>query len=63
MPSPIKNPTAWRPTSGQGYVTSPGVSNITDQLGHNITDQLASPITDTGYQVMPKNATTWTQVG
>lgn len=61
MTTPIKNPTAWRPASGAGYLVNNGVINIVDQNSKTITDQLVSPITDTGSQVMPKNPSVWVQ--
>jgi hypothetical protein len=59
----VKNPTAWRPPSGQGSVITVGLQSFIDNLGNFLTDNLGNFIVTTPTYDAPKNPTAWTQVG
>lgn len=65
MTTPVKNPTQWRPQSGQGYIVMSGnlplVANTLLPLVDNTTAHL--PIINTPSYVIPKNPTVWTLSG
>jgi hypothetical protein len=59
---PVKNPTSWRPGSGQGYINFPGLAFIVDQSGNFIVDQSKNFIVSTPTYVVGKSLTNWTPV-
>jgi hypothetical protein len=61
--TPIKNPTSWRPPSGQGFVLTPGAAFVVDKSGNFIVDKSGNFIMTTPSYTTPKQTTTWTQVG
>jgi hypothetical protein len=66
MTAPVKNPTQWMPTSGQGYVITnvPNQTIVTNTL-KSLVDNTSNhyPIVTQASYVVPKNPTLWTQTG
>jgi hypothetical protein len=56
----VKNPTAWTPPSGAGYVQNVGAENIVTNLGAFLTDNLGNFLVTTPVTVVPKFPATWT---
>jgi hypothetical protein len=57
-----KNPTAWFPQSGLGYVVPQLGLYLQDNLGNNIIDNLGNFFVPNPYYVIGKYATLWSQV-
>ena len=64
MPTPIKHPTGWRPTSGQGTVVLIGlVPIITNAVVRIVTNSSILPIFTSPTVTKPKHAAIWTPQG
>lgn len=64
MTVPIKTPTDWRPTSGQGSVVLLGNVPIVTNTGIKIvTNTTQLPILTSPTITKPKNPTIWSQAG
>lgn len=65
MAEPIKNPTGWRPPSGEGSVQLIGNKPIVDSVSFLpiVDNALQLPILTTPTTTLPKNPTTWEQTG
>lgn len=51
--------TIWRPTSGNGEMTDPGVSNIVDPSGTFLVDPSGNFVVDTGTLLTGIPTTVW----
>lgn len=58
---PDKNPTAWRPINGKGYIVSPGQQDLTDNLGNFLVDNSGNAIVTNGTYMTGLNPTAWTE--
>lgn len=58
-----KNATQWRPRSGFGYVELTGSLKIVNKAGLIVVTKAGLDVLENPSQVVPKNATAWTQTG
>lgn len=63
IPTPVKNPTQWRPESGFGSVVLTGSLSIATKAGLLVANKAGFIIVENPSEVVPKNATIWTGSG
>lgn len=60
---PVKNPTSWRPPSGQGYIITEGLLDFQDNSGNLLVTNSLDNIVTTPTYAIGKYATAWTASG
>lgn len=63
MTTPVRTPTQWIPSSGQGYVLLPGQNNLVTNSGNYLVANNGNFLVTSGVVVLGKYATQWTQSG
>ena len=63
MTTPVKNPTAWQPPSGSGYVVDVGAEDIVTNSGLYIVTNAGDNIVTTPDYDIGKYPTQWTATG